>query len=64
MVSMLGMFRSFHVQIDLGRKEFLWRSVLGYIHLSFNGLCARVAAYMALAGGYIEQVPLTDPTLS
>ena len=32
MVSMLGMFRSFHVQIDLGRKEFLWRSVFVYIH--------------------------------
>ena len=31
--------------IDLGRKEFLWRSVLEYIYLSFNGWCARVAAY-------------------
>ena len=48
MVSMLAMFRSFHVHIDLGRKEFLWRSVLEYIHLSFNGWCARVAAYISM----------------
>ena len=45
MVSMLGIFRSFHVHIDLGRKEFLWRSVLEYMRLSFNGWCARAAAY-------------------
>ena len=63
MVSMLAIFRSFHVHIDLGRKEFLWRSVLEYIHLSFNGWCARVAAY-GVSWGYIEQVPPTDPSLS
>ena len=46
MVSMLaGMFRSFHVHIDLGRKEFLWRSVLEYVNFIFKGWCARVAAY-------------------
>ena len=63
---MLAMFRSFHVHIDLGRKEFLWRSFLEYIHLSFNGsLCGvHVWLHMALAGGYIEQVPPTDSSLS
>ena len=45
MVSMLGMFRSFHVHIDLGRKEFLWRSVLEYVRLSFNGWCANKRAF-------------------
>ena len=45
MVSMLGIFRSFHVHVDLERKEFLWRSVFEYMCLSFNGWCARVAAY-------------------
>ena len=52
MVSILGMFRSFHVHIDLGRKEFLWRSVLEYMHLSFNGWCARVAVYGVSWGIY------------
>ena len=54
MVSILGMSRSFHVHIDLGRKEFLWRSVLSleYMRLSFNGWCARVAVYGVSWGIY------------
>jgi len=45
MILMFGIFRLFHVHIDLERKEFLWRSVLEYMYLSFNGWCACVAAY-------------------
>ena len=61
MVSMLGIFRSFHVHIDLGRKEFLWRSVLEYMCLSFNGWCAHVAAYGVSWG--IHQAGTSNRTL-
>ena len=47
---MLAMSKSFHAHTDLGRKEFLWRSVLEYIYLSFKGWCARVAAYDVSCG--------------
>ena len=33
---MFGIFSTFHVDMDLGMKEILWRSVLEYICLSFN----------------------------
>ena len=47
---MFGMFKSFHVGMDLGRKEFLYRSVLEYICSSFNIWWARVAVYNICCG--------------